>query len=177
MIEVALASGFGSVRRFNETFRWLYQCPPGELRRHATASSPDPEISLLLPYRPPYDWTAMIRFLEARAIAGLELVTKNSYSRVIELRGAVGSITVSHVPEECALRVAVRFPCLSLLPAIIARVRRMFDLSADPVAIASVLSVDPVMAPLVSARPGLRVPGAGTDSRSRCAPCLGNRLA
>jgi AraC family transcriptional regulator, regulatory protein of adaptative response / DNA-3-methyladenine glycosylase II len=159
MIEVALASGFSSVRRFNETFRWLYQRPPGELRRHATASSPAPEISLLLPYRPPYDWTTMIRFLEARAIAGLELVTKNSYSRVIELRDAVGSITVSHAPEQCALRVAVRFPRLSLLPVIIARVRRMFDLSADPVAIASVLSLDPVMAPLVSARPGLRVPG------------------
>ena len=177
MIEVALASGFGSVRRFNETFLWLYQRPPGELRRHATASSPAPEISLLLPYRPPYDWTTMIRFLEARAIAGLELVTKNSYSRVIELRDAVGSIAVSHAPDQCALRVAVRFPRLSLLPVIIARVRRMFDLSADPVAIASVLSLDPVMAPLVSARPGLRVPGGWEGFEVAVRAVLGQQIS
>src|SRR5207302_4299055 len=56
MIEVALASGFGSVRRFNETFQHLYQRPPGELRRRRTTTSAAPEISLLLPYRPPYDW-------------------------------------------------------------------------------------------------------------------------
>src|SRR3954468_8184315 len=69
MIEVALASGFGSVRRFNETFQQLY-CPrPSELRRRTAAASSAPEISLLLPYRPPYDWSAMIRFLEKRAIA------------------------------------------------------------------------------------------------------------
>jgi AraC family transcriptional regulator of adaptative response / DNA-3-methyladenine glycosylase II len=159
MVEVALASGFGSVRRFNETFQRLYQRPPSKLRQHATAASPAPEISLLLPYRP-YDWMAMIRFLEARAIVGLEVVTKNSYSRVIDLGDVTGSITVSHAPEKSALRVAVRFPRLSVLSAIIARVRRMFDLSAEPGSIVSVLSSDPVMAPLVSARPGLRVPGA-----------------
>jgi AraC family transcriptional regulator of adaptative response / DNA-3-methyladenine glycosylase II len=160
MIEVALASGFGSVRRFNETFQRLYQRPPGELRQRAAPVSSAPEISLLLPYRPPYDWTSTIRFLEARAIAGLEAVSEKSYSRVIELGDITGSITVSHAPEQSAVRVAVRFPRLSALPTIIARIRRMFDLSAEPGSIAAVLSSDPVMAPLVSARPGLRVPGA-----------------
>lgn len=160
MIEVALASGFGSVRRFNETFQRLYERPPGELRQRAAPVSSAPEISLLLPYRPPYDWTTMIRFLEARAIAGLEAVSEKSYSRVIELGDVTGSITVSHAPEQSALRVAVRFPRLSALPTIIARIRRMFDLSVEPGSIAAVLSSDPVLAPLVSARPGLRVPGA-----------------
>ena len=70
MIEVALASGFGSVRRFNETFQRLYQRPPSEIRRRAAAATTTPEISILLPYRPPYDWEAMIRFLAARAIDG-----------------------------------------------------------------------------------------------------------
>ncbi|HSI15481.1 MAG TPA: AlkA N-terminal domain-containing protein [Chthoniobacter sp.] len=160
MIEVALASGFGSVRRFNETFQHLYQRPPGELRRRAAAISPAPEISLLLPYRPPYDWETMRRFLEVRAIEGLETVTQESYSRVIELRGIIGSITVEHAPKHDALRVAVRFPHLAALSVIIARIRRMFDLSADPGAIAATLSADPALAPLVAARPGLRVPGA-----------------
>jgi AraC family transcriptional regulator of adaptative response / DNA-3-methyladenine glycosylase II len=160
MIQVALASGFGSVRRFNETFQRLYHRPPGELRRRAAATSPAPKISLLLPYRPPYDWAAMIHFLQARAVAGLEVVTKDCYSRVIELDDVTGSITVSHAPDQSALRVVVRFPRLDDLSVIIARVRRMFDLSAEPGAIVSVLSSDPVLAPLVSTRPGLRVPGA-----------------
>jgi AraC family transcriptional regulator of adaptative response / DNA-3-methyladenine glycosylase II len=177
MIEVALASGFGSVRRFNETFQRLYQRPPGKLRQHATAASPAPEISLLLRYRPPYDWTAMIRFLETRAIVGLEVVTKNSYSRVIELGDVTGSITVSHAPGQSALRVAVRFPRLSVLSAIIARVRRMFDLSAEPASIASVLSSDPVMAPLVWARPGLRVPGGWDGFEVAVRAVLGQQIS
>jgi AraC family transcriptional regulator of adaptative response / DNA-3-methyladenine glycosylase II len=176
MIEVALASGFGSVRRFNETFQRLYQRPPGELRRHAAAISPAHEISLLLPYRPPYDWAAMIQFLRARAIAGLEVIRNHSYSRVIELRGVTGSITLSHAPDQFALRVAVRFPRLNVLSVIIAHIRRMFDLSAEPGAIASVLSSDPVMAPLVSARPGLRLPGGWDGFEIAVRAVLGQQI-
>src|SRR5262245_61182091 len=82
MIEVALASGFGSVRRFNETFQQLYDRPPSDLRRRrdSTVSSSAPQISLLLPYRPPYDWETMVNFLGARAIGGLEVVENDSYS-------------------------------------------------------------------------------------------------
>src|SRR5262245_8147458 len=84
MIDVALASGFGSVRRFNETFQSLFHRPPSELRRRAAAGSAGPEISILLPYRPPYDWPAMIGFLTARALDGVEVVTPESYRRVVE---------------------------------------------------------------------------------------------
>src|SRR6478736_8804633 len=121
MNEIALASGFGSVRRFNETFHRLYRRSPSELRRNTIATSPSLEISLLVPYRPPYDWAAMIHFLEARTIDGLEIVSHDTYSRVIELRDATGLITVANAPDQSALRVAVRFPRLDLLPAIIAR--------------------------------------------------------
>jgi AraC family transcriptional regulator of adaptative response / DNA-3-methyladenine glycosylase II len=149
------------VRRFNETFQQLYRRPPGSLRRQrAGARSPEsPEISLLLPYRPPYDWSSMIRFLERRAIAGVEIVAGDRYSRTIELEYATGSITVAHEPRHSALRAIVRFPELNALPTIVARIRRMFDLSADPGAIAAVLSADPVLKPLLARRPGLRVPG------------------
>ncbi len=176
MIEVALGSGFGSVRRFNETFQSLYGRPPSELRRRAMSASSSPEISLMLPYRPPYDWPAMIRFLEARAIPGMEVVTNESYSRVIELREATGSMTVSHAPEQSALRVVMRFPRLDALPVIIARVRRMFDLSADPAAIASALSADSVLAPLVAARPGLRVPGGWNGFEIAVRAVLGQQI-
>ena len=161
MIQVALASGFGSVRRFNETFQHLYGRPPSELRRRgAVDTTLAPETSLLLPYRAPYDWDAMLRFLRVRAIAGVEAVTDDRYSRVIELAGVIGSIAVTHVPRHRALRVVVRFPKLNALSTIITRVRRMFDLSADPTAIAAALSADPVLAPLIAQRPGLRIPGA-----------------
>jgi len=177
MIQVALASGFGSVRRFNETFAALYHRPPGELRRRAaTTSSIAPQIQLLLPYRPPYDWEAMIRFLKAREIVGLEVVTPESYSRVIELDDAVGSITVTHAPEQSALRVAVRFPKLNALSVIITRIRRMFDLSADPVAIASALSSDSILEPLVTARPGLRVPGGWDGFEIAVRAVLGQQI-
>jgi AraC family transcriptional regulator of adaptative response / DNA-3-methyladenine glycosylase II len=176
MIQVALASGFGSVRRFNETFQQLYHRPPSELRRHAVVSSSAPEISLLLSYRPPYDWDAMIRFLKARAIAGLEVVTNDSYSRVIELGGVTGSITVSHAADQSALRVVVRFARLNDLSVIIARIRRMFDLSAEPNAIVSALSCDPILAPLVSARPGLRVPGGWDGLEIAVRAMLGQQI-
>jgi AraC family transcriptional regulator of adaptative response / DNA-3-methyladenine glycosylase II len=176
MIEIALASGFGSVRRFNETFQDLYHRPPSELRRRAATKSLAPEISLLLPYHPPYDWAAMIRFLQARAIAGLEAVTKDGYSRVIELDGVTGSIIVTHAPDHSALRVVVRFPRLNDLPVIITRIRRMFDLSADPGAIASALSSDPALTPLVSAHPGLRVPGGWDGFEIAVRAILGQQI-
>jgi AraC family transcriptional regulator of adaptative response / DNA-3-methyladenine glycosylase II len=111
-----------------------------------------------------------------RAIAGLEVVAKDSYSRIIEIGDVTGSITVSHAPGQCALRVVVRFPRLDALPVIIARIRRMFDLSADPGAIDSVLSSDPILAPLVSARPGLRVPGSWDGFETAVRAVLGQHI-
>jgi AraC family transcriptional regulator of adaptative response / DNA-3-methyladenine glycosylase II len=176
MIEVAMASGFGSVRRFNETFHRLYKRPPSELRRRAGGASPAPEICLLLPYRPPYDWVTMIRFLSVRAIRGVEVVADDCYSRVIQLGEATGSIVVTHAPEQSALRVVVRFPRMNALPAIIARTRRLFDLGADPNAIDSALLSDPMLEPLVAARPGLRVPGGWDGFEIAVRAILGQQI-
>nr|WP_256366590.1 AlkA N-terminal domain-containing protein [Methylocapsa sp. S129] len=117
------------------------------------------DVSLLLRYQPPYDWPAMLDFLRLRAIPGVETVADDSYSRTIELDGVQGSVSV-RPGEGHALRATIRFPKLSALPAIIARLRRVFDLAADPVAIGAHLVQDPALAPLVAARPGLRAPGA-----------------
>jgi AraC family transcriptional regulator of adaptative response / DNA-3-methyladenine glycosylase II len=177
MIQVALASGFGSVRRFNETFQRLYHRPPSELRRRvASTTSLAPEVSLLLPYRPPYDWDAMICFLKARTIAGVETVAEDRYSRVIEIGDVAGSIVVTHAPDQSALRVLMRFSRIEALSTIITRVRRMFDLGADPGAIAAALSCDPVLAPLVSARPGLRVPGGWDGFEIAVRSMLGQQI-
>ncbi|MFN9928293.1 MAG: bifunctional transcriptional activator/DNA repair enzyme AdaA, partial [Phenylobacterium sp.] len=86
MAEVALASGFGSVRRFNETFQALFQRPPGELRRSRLADMPASQgLVVRLAYKPPYDWGAMIEFLAGRAIAGVEAVTADRYARVLSV--------------------------------------------------------------------------------------------
>jgi len=161
MADVALASGFGSIRRFNEIFQQLFGRPPRALR-HATAgdvcSEAKGEVTISLRYRPPYDWPAMAAFLKARAIPGIEVVSSGRYARTIEINGVHGVVVVEPSSDN-ALRIAVRFSHLLTLPTIIARLRRLFDLSADPRAINAQLAEDRLLAPLVAARPGLRVPG------------------
>ena len=160
MAEVALASGFGSVRRFNETFQEMFGRSPATLRRiRDRARRGADALSVRLPYRAPYDWEAMLSFLKARAIPGVERVEGNSYLRSIALGTHAGTIRVAPAAKNC-VEVTIRFPDISALPQIIARVRRVFDLAADPEMIGAHLSADPALAPLVAARPGLRVPGA-----------------
>ena len=116
-------------------------------------------LSVRLAYRPPYDWDAMLAFLAARAIPGVERVPANAYARTIAIGGDCGVISVTPAAKN-RVDVTVRFPDMAALPQIIARVRRVFDLAADPDTIGAHLALDPALAPLVAARPGLRVPGA-----------------
>ncbi len=165
MAEVAHASGFGSVRRFNETFQALYGRPPSALRRRVERVG-DGGVRLSLTYRPPYDWKAMIAALAARA----DDVEDGVWSRLLEpaMDGAEGRVTVA--PGGAGrLAVTVATTELKALPGVLARVRRVFDLSADPEAIMRDLSVDPLLRPLVEARPGLRLPGAWVDDGSDAA--------
>jgi len=160
MAEVALASGFNSVRRFNETFRQLFGRSPAALRRTRDKTRREASaLSVRLAYRPPYDWDAMLSFLRARAIPGVEIVCGDSYRRTIAIGHNSGVVSVQPADNN-RIDVRVRFPDMAALPSIIARVRRVFDLAADPDAIAAHLALDDALAPLVKARPGLRVPGA-----------------
>ena len=177
MSEVALAAGFGSIRRFNETFQQLFGRPPSTLRRGTGAASPGPagEVAILLPYRPPYDWPAMLAFLRARAIPGVETVSRDGYARTIEIGGAHGTIAVRPTARN-ALRATIQFPQLSALPTIVARLRRVFDLVADPEVIGAHLAEDPALAPLVAARPGLRVAGAWDGFELAVRALLGQQI-
>ena len=176
MGEVALAAGFGSVRRFNETFQQLYDRPPAALRRRKAIGAPaNDAIVLTLRYRPPYDWDGMLAFLAMRAIPGVEVVRDGVYHRAIALDGAAGTIAVRPIGGD-RLSVAVRFPKPSALPRILARVRGVFDLSADPVGIGEVLSRDPDLAPMIAARPGLRVPGAWDGFELAVRAILGQQI-
>lgn len=175
MAEVALAAGFGSVRRFNETFQALFQRPPVSLRRASGEAPADAPVTLTLGYRPPYDWDGMLAFLAPRAIPGVEVVADNRYARTIALGDLTGHILVEPANGH-RLQVTIHFPDLTSLPQIIARVRRAFDLSADPVAIGAHLSEDPTLAPLVAARPGLRAPGAWDSFELAVRAILGQQI-
>jgi AraC family transcriptional regulator of adaptative response / DNA-3-methyladenine glycosylase II len=158
--QVAVGAGFRSVRQFNETLRSVYGRTPTELRRRARrrrlGASPG-AIELRLPFREPFDGDSLLAFLAARAVAGVEEVKEGAYRRTLALEH--GGATVTLTPAAGAVACELRLDDLRDLTAAAARCRRLLDLDADPVVVDSHLAEDPLLAPLVRRRPGLRVPG------------------
>jgi AraC family transcriptional regulator of adaptative response / DNA-3-methyladenine glycosylase II len=181
MAEVALASGFGSLRRFNETFHNLFGRPPTALRRAAVDDSglvrPGDGVTIRLRYRAPYDWEAMIAFLAARAVEGVELVDGDRYLRTVGGATSVGSVEIAHDARRASLRVTARLPDVKLLPHVAASVRRVFDLEADVTTIGVHLARDPLLAPMVAARPGLRTPGGWDGFELAVRAVLGQQVS
>ena len=164
IIDVAYASGFSSVRRFNDAFSNRYGMPPSRFRK-ATDSPPDGTASsdtftLQLSYRPPFDWVGMLGFLSARAIKGVESVRGDAYLRTVQLGNHTGWIHVRHAPKARSLIVQLTHSLTPVLPALLGRLRNLFDLSARPDIIAAQLAEDPILADSLARNPGLRVPGA-----------------
>jgi AraC family transcriptional regulator, regulatory protein of adaptative response / DNA-3-methyladenine glycosylase II len=180
MAEVAMASGFGSLRRFNEAFRTLYHRPPRELRRRKLRSAPDSPatapIMFHMSYRPPYDWEAMLAYLSARAIDGMEIVEHGIYRRIVSHEGEHGMVAVAHAPDRNALIATIRVPCVRALHAMVTRVRHLFDVGADVGTIASHLAMDKTLAPLIAARPGLRTPGCWDGFELAVRAVLGQQI-
>jgi AraC family transcriptional regulator of adaptative response / DNA-3-methyladenine glycosylase II len=178
MSEIALAAGFGSIRRFNEIFRQLFDRPPTALRRKSSSNSLNSgEVTLWLRYRPPYDWDSILDYLRARAIPGVEVIENESYFRTVGVDGSSGSVQVSHLPERESLRVTIRFPRVQALPGIVGRVRRVFDLGADIETIDAHLSLDPRLAPFVARHPGLRAPGGWDGFELAVRAILGQQVS
>ncbi|WP_104168938.1 DNA-3-methyladenine glycosylase 2 family protein [Arthrobacter sp. SX1312] len=172
--DVAFAAGFGSIRQFNDTVQQVFDLTPGRLReasphRPGTSRSPVPEpggplrLSLSLPVRLPYD-NGIFRFLAARAVAGPEIGTATSYERLLRLPAGPAWFRADPVEPRgngrAALPVTVSVAGLADLPPLLGRIRRLFDLDADPVAVDAALSRDARFAALVADRPGLRLPGS-----------------
>jgi AraC family transcriptional regulator of adaptative response / DNA-3-methyladenine glycosylase II len=157
VIEVAMASGFASLRRFNHLFRTRYRMTPGQLRRSAEAA-PAERLVFDLAYRPPYDWDAMLAFLDKRAIAGVESVDAKRYARTVRVtrrdKTFTGWLMVAPSPRRNALRVTLSATLAQALPVVLSRVKHLFDLACRPDEIAAALG------PLAASHPGLRLPGA-----------------
>src|SRR5207248_1279033 len=178
MNEIALASGFGSVRRFNAGIRKVYHRTPTQIRRIARQAMTQPENQYLfrLRFRPPYNWQGMLAFLAPRATPGVELVEGNCYRRSISVDGDHGFFEVSLDAANDALLVRLQFANPPSLFFIIERIRAMFDLNADWAAIAESLKTDSVLAAQVDADPGLRVPGCWNGFELATRAILGQQV-
>jgi AraC family transcriptional regulator, regulatory protein of adaptative response / DNA-3-methyladenine glycosylase II len=159
--EVAFASGFGSVRRFNALFKHRYRLKPSQLRERRTGAPESTSTDVLhfeLSFRPPFDWPAMSAFLGVRSIAGVEAVEDNCYRRtvriVIDGKQHAGWIAVERSPRKPTLRVALSASLAKALPPVLSRVKALMDLACHPAEVAQALGA------LAKHHPGLRVPGA-----------------
>lgn len=158
MTAVAMAAGFGSIRRFNETFQAMYGRPPSALRgRSAGQADSAAEIVLRLRYRPPYDWPVLLA--QCPVLPGIANVAGAEYRRAVRIGTASGTVRVWHEPARHNLHVGLRLDDIRMLADTLARVAQACDTAADIAAIDAHLAADPLLAPLVAARPGLRVPG------------------
>jgi AraC family transcriptional regulator of adaptative response / DNA-3-methyladenine glycosylase II len=160
-VEIATAAGFRSVRQFNHAIHATFGGSPSALRRRRSEAPADGGgLILRLPVRRPFAWTAMLDFLGARATPGVEAVVDETYRRTIEVNGAPGVIEARADRHAAHLLVRVELAEPDGLALVVDRTRRLFDLDADPHVIGRHLRRVPVLAPLVRARPGLRIPGA-----------------
>ena len=190
LADVAFAAGFGSVRQFNDTVLEVFAARPGELRARSrprggtvdsggagldgassdapnTGGTPAPvRLSLALPVRQPFDAPGIFRFLAVRAVSGVEAAEVPDggplrYARTLLLPHGPGAVEITATAgPEWSLRVRLELTSLADVATAVARVRRMLDLDADPVAVDAALAADPRLAPLVAGTPGIRVPGS-----------------
>lgn len=161
LVQVAFAAGFESVRRFNAAFRSHYRLTPSTMRRAAGGGDSTGEtLRLLLGYRPPLAWNALLRFLSARAITGVECVSQNAYHRTVAIGEHRGWLSVHQLPEKNQLAIELTPSLAPVLPQVLARLRSLLDVDARPDVIAAHLSGDKHLAAAVRREPGLRVPGA-----------------
>ena len=167
--DVAFASGFSSVRRFNTLFQKHYRLNPLALRQ--ATNLPPETIRCELVYRPPFDWQALLNFLQNRAITGVEMIEGDRYWRTVKLGEYQGWIEVYPIPKQDKLQVELSASLVAVILPVLSRVKAFFDLAADPVLIAHHLSNIAVF------YPGLRVPGAFSGFEVAIRAILGQQVS
>jgi AraC family transcriptional regulator, regulatory protein of adaptative response / DNA-3-methyladenine glycosylase II len=171
ILEIAYASGFGSLRRFNALFQDRYRLNPTQLRKTKTARIAQDDIVCEVAYRPPLDWQALLSYLAGRAIAGVETVEGDRYFRTVRLGQQQGWLTVEPIRDKNALRVNLSLSLMPVLLSVLARVKALFDLAAEPQQIAAHLGS------LALHHPGLRVPGAFDSFEIAVRTILGQQVS
>lgn len=183
MADVAFAAGFASVRQFNDTVREVYGVPPTTLRtesgrKRGAVAAVAGTLVLRLPYRPPFDAATLLEFFSARALSGVESVTEQGYRRTLRLPH--GPATVALTLDGAAghhVTATLRLSDPRDLGPAVARLRRLLDLDADPVAVDELLAADPALAPAVAAVPGIRLPGTVDGAETALRTVLGQQVS
>ncbi len=179
--QIAFASGFGSIRRFNAAFSKIYHTTPSAIRNRnnggATTGTQPFQCALTLPYRPPFDWERMLGFFEQRAIPGVEFIADGVYRRTIRIKETSGVISVTHSTAGNALLLTVALSDSRDLMSIVERLRGMFDLDANMAAIHKVLAADPALEKSVAKYPGLRLPGAWDPFEAALRAVVGQQVS
>lgn len=162
--EIAFASGYSSLRRFNDAFCTRYKIAPTHLRKQTAECEKTidthPTSTLQLTYRPPYDWQVLLAFLNKHMIKGVEYINDEFYSRTLHIGKHRGWVKVTHIPSKSALLVEFTHSLIPVLPVLLRHLRNLFDLNARPDLIATHLMKDKKLKKSVNKNPGLRVPGA-----------------
>jgi AraC family transcriptional regulator, regulatory protein of adaptative response / DNA-3-methyladenine glycosylase II len=179
MTQVALASGFGCVRRFNDCIRKVYHRTPTHIRRLAGKrdAQQDGQYVFHLHFRPPYNWPRILEFIAARATPGVEAVEAGAYRRSVSLNGSDGYFEISLNEKKAALAARIEFGDPRSLFLIIERIGAIFDLKADWAVIARALRADPLLAPRVAAEEGTRVPGCWDGFELVTQAILGHQIS
>ncbi|WP_372681344.1 AlkA N-terminal domain-containing protein [Desulfosarcina sp.] len=179
--QAALAAGYGSLRRFNAAFRKHLGRTPSQLRASRPQTGPRSgygfSCTLTMPYRPPYDWDRMLAFFQGRAISGVEWVGGGRYHRTIRLSSTRGTIIVGHAKKGHALELDACLTDSRELIRVVARVKRMFDLDANPRAIHQTLIQDPLLAQRIRKTPGLRLPGSWDPFETAVRAVVGQQIS
>ena len=180
MQEIAIASGYGSVRRFNDAFRNTYGRAPRDLRRkdrNEVAGSERSSLGVRLNYRRPFDWAQLVEFLQGRAIPGVEIVVDDRYYRTVKVGGQVGVVEVGHNTTERNLELTLHGIDTPNLFPVVQQVREIFDLDAPVADIGVVLKKDPELKTRLKNHPGIRVPGAWDGFELTVRAILGQQVS
>ncbi|GAC1511575.1 MAG: hypothetical protein NVS2B16_13210 [Chloroflexota bacterium] len=178
MSDISYAAGFRSIRQFNETMQTAFGCSPTALRRNGTSQSVGGGgLVLHLTYRPPFAATEILSYFAARAIAGVEEVKNGRYRRTVALVRSTGTIELEPIAGRNHIVLRLHLDDLADLGLLTQRCKHLFDLEAHPSVINDVLGADAILAPLVAARPGLRIPGTVDGFELAVRAILGQQIS
>jgi AraC family transcriptional regulator of adaptative response / DNA-3-methyladenine glycosylase II len=180
MQEIAIASGYGSIRRFNDAFRNTYGRAPRDLRRNDRAEQRGAEqvaLGVRLGYRQPFGWSQLSGFLAGRAIPGVEVVDDGRYLRTVSIGGRPGVIEVAHAVKQNSLLLTLHGIATQNLFQVVQKVREIFDLDAPMADIGAVLGKDAFLRKQLEKHPGIRVPGAWDGFELAVRAILGQQIS
>lgn len=178
--QIAFASGFKSLRRFNETFKDRYNLTPSAIRKRTTNEGEKVEpkvLQLKCGFRTPYDWDHIVSYFNGRSAHGAELVHKGIYYRTVQIDKYKGWISVALSKKDKHLSIQISYSLHPVVSVIITRIKRQFDVHANPLQINKQLGTDPVLRKRIENNPGLRSPGAFNPFELLIRVILGQRIS